>query len=63
MMDVVAWKRISSTRRDWQGLFPFFRADAPTATVSTAWGVFEDVVLLDSASPAHLICVALHAWC
>ena len=61
MMDAVSWKRISSTRRDWQGLFPFFRADAPTSTVSTAWGVFEDVVLLDSASPAHLICVTLHS--
>ena len=60
-MDAVSWKRISSTRRDWQGLFPFFRADAPTSTVSTAWGVFEDVVLLDSASPAHLICVTLHS--
>jgi len=45
MMEGVVWARVGdASKRDWQGDFAFFRPDAPTATVTTEWGVFEDVV-------------------
>ena len=42
-MQAVSWTRVGS-KRDWQGEFHFFRADAPRETVETPWGVFHDVV-------------------
>ena len=45
MMASVAWTRLGdSGKRDWKGMFSFFKSDAPTSTVKTEWGVFEDVV-------------------
>ena len=45
MMEGVVWARVGDARkRDWQGDSAFFRPDAPTATVTTEWGVFEDVI-------------------
>ena len=48
------WTRIGDVgRRDWQGFFPFFKADAPTETVVTAWGTFDNVVVPFGNFPAE----------
>ena len=45
MMQKAAWMPVGDkTKRDWQGFFPFFRADAPKSTAATEWGVFDNVV-------------------
>jgi len=38
------WTRVGNAR-DWQGFFPFFKANAPTQTVVTEWGTFDNVVV------------------
>ena len=45
-MQAVRWTRVGDgSKRDWEGSFSFFKADAPTETVTTDWGVFPDVVV------------------
>jgi len=40
------WTRVGDAgKRDWQGFFPFFNANAPTDTVVTDWGTFDRVVV------------------